>query len=63
MTLPRPRSNGEVEGDGDSGRESAVEDLDLARARLHWAESCTCPRTAAQAAALQWLAAQVAALD
>jgi hypothetical protein len=61
MTIPMPRIYGEAEGDGRA--EVAAEDLDLALSRLRWAESATCLRTAEQTAALQWLAAQVAALD
>jgi hypothetical protein len=59
MTLPKPPTHAEAGG----GSEVAAEDLDLAFARLRWAESCRCPRTAEQAAALQLLAAQVTALD
>jgi hypothetical protein len=57
MTVPKPR------GSGDDGAERiaevAVEDLELALARLQWAESCTCVRTAEQCAALRWHEAQV----
>jgi len=59
MTVPKPRVHSD---DGvDPGPEMAAEDLDLALARLHWAESCSCVRTAEQCAALRWHAAQVTA--
>lgn len=58
MSIPRPRGP-RAETGSESAPETAPEELDLALARLRWAESCTCVRTAEQAAALQWLAAQV----
>jgi len=59
MSIPKPRVHGGADALSESSPETAAEDLDLALARLRWAESCTCVRTAEQAAALQWLAAQV----
>ena len=59
MSIPKPRTDGGTDAGREAGPETAADDLDLALARLRWAESCTCLRTAEQAAALQWLAAQV----
>ena len=57
MTVPQPREH--VDHGADAGDAVAVEDLDLAVARLSWAESCGCVRTTEQSAALRWHATQV----
>jgi hypothetical protein len=59
MSIPTPRVHGDH--GGNAGPDVAAEDLDLALARLSWAESCACVRTTEQCAALGWHAAEVSA--